>query len=391
VMDLLTRSSAAIAIIGALILILGCIVAFVNLSLLAIKGLPINAPVAYAVGDPTRSLTLNLVRSQLGHIIVFTLEVLVAADVIETLTVPVHAQSFETLGKIAIIVAVRTCLSFFLEKELEVVDEELRHEKPVEFSNSTPTPPSQPEAASYPLLNVAGEGTQALHAAALSAWYEQPPSLMMLVTCALLAFSLTIFVASRFKRPAPVAELAALTMFFCWCYSNGNCLIVFGVLGALVVAAVCVNFQSILQVAGSVFDACLTVIIPKPHWSLHALLFWAAACSVFAWVISVVAVQSGVQAGCERLWLALLVVVFTFYAVNSFPILKMPASPHDGGGDESPSGARSPSARSPKMMTRTPSSSSMQMTRSPSSSSMHRTSSSKCFQMEARTKDQKQK
>ena len=63
--------------------------------------------------------TLDNIRLRLGSGITFALELLVAADVIDTLTKPVHLYKLETLYKIGIVVLIRTALSYFLNKEIE--------------------------------------------------------------------------------------------------------------------------------------------------------------------------------------------------------------------------------------------------------------------------------
>lgn len=77
-----------------------------------------------------RELSLNLVRSQLAKSICLSLEILVAADVIDTLAKPVDAQTFTELGYISIIVAIRTVLSLHLAHELHDIEaEEAREAK----------------------------------------------------------------------------------------------------------------------------------------------------------------------------------------------------------------------------------------------------------------------
>ena len=55
-------------------------------------------------------------RRRLGHGILLGLELLVAADIIHTVAVEL---TFETVGLLAVIVAIRTFLSFALEVELD--------------------------------------------------------------------------------------------------------------------------------------------------------------------------------------------------------------------------------------------------------------------------------
>jgi hypothetical protein len=51
-----------------------------------------------------------------------TTELLISADVIETLTQPATAYTQESLIKIAFVVAIRTVLAYFLGKELEELE-----------------------------------------------------------------------------------------------------------------------------------------------------------------------------------------------------------------------------------------------------------------------------
>ena len=55
-------------------------------------------------------------RSNLGRFILLGLELLVGADIIATITAPL---TFESVGLLAAIVAIRTFLSFSLETEIE--------------------------------------------------------------------------------------------------------------------------------------------------------------------------------------------------------------------------------------------------------------------------------
>lgn len=300
VMAMLTRISAAIGIVGALILVVGCLMAFVNVSMLGLKALPLNAPSAVALGDSTRDLTLNLIRSQLGHIIVFTLEILVAADVIETLAVPIHAQSFGNLGKIAIIVAVRTCLSFFLEKELEAVDEELKHEQ-----SAFKCPPGP----AFVFADI---------------WqFDRPPSLMLAVTCFLLSAGLMVSIAERFHRTAPIAELILLAGFVWWCHAAGSAWFLLGLGGVLAaITAMLFRFE-LFEYASVAINAFAAIAVPKHTWSLHQILFWGGCVSAFSWGSAWLAMHLGMQKGMERLWLALLIVGASVHAVNNIPVYRI--------------------------------------------------------------------
>jgi uncharacterized membrane protein len=65
---------------------------------------------------PDRPLAYRAYRQQVGKAILLGLEFLVAADIIRTVGV---APTFEGVGVLAVIVAVRTFLSFTLDVELE--------------------------------------------------------------------------------------------------------------------------------------------------------------------------------------------------------------------------------------------------------------------------------
>jgi uncharacterized membrane protein len=70
---------------------------------------------AGAAADPERS-PYRLYRQAIGRAILLGLEFLVAADIIRTVAVD---PTFRSVGVLAIIVAVRTFLSFTLDVELE--------------------------------------------------------------------------------------------------------------------------------------------------------------------------------------------------------------------------------------------------------------------------------
>lgn len=61
-----------------------------------------------------KAFSLDVIRLNLGRTIVLGLEFIVAADVIETTTAP----DYYSVGILAILVFIRTFLSFFLNREL---------------------------------------------------------------------------------------------------------------------------------------------------------------------------------------------------------------------------------------------------------------------------------
>ncbi len=90
----------------------GAGVLVVVVGLLAATGVFLFAETA----SDKRPLAYRLYRQQVGKAILLGLEFLVAADIIRTVAV---APTFRGVGVLAIVVAVRTFLSFTLDVELE--------------------------------------------------------------------------------------------------------------------------------------------------------------------------------------------------------------------------------------------------------------------------------
>jgi len=75
----------------------------------------VRAGLAFVRGEPRRAIYRAL-RSFVGRTILLSLEVLVAADLIRTVAVD---PSIENVGSLALIVLIRTVLSFSLDVEIE--------------------------------------------------------------------------------------------------------------------------------------------------------------------------------------------------------------------------------------------------------------------------------
>lgn len=97
---------------GGSLLVIACIAAIIDT--IRLKYLKFRGKASH--------LSLDKIRVDLGELICYSLELLVAADVIETLTAPAHSYHIDTLYKIGIIVAIRTVLSYFLGKEVEELE-----------------------------------------------------------------------------------------------------------------------------------------------------------------------------------------------------------------------------------------------------------------------------
>ena len=112
---------------GFIILFAAC-VATLNVALLATSHF-LGSPVRMwlAVTQPKASVSLDRIKLEFGRAVAFSLLVLVAADVIETLIHPLHDIALNELYKMGIMGALRTTLAYFLGKELEEMQHHLTH------------------------------------------------------------------------------------------------------------------------------------------------------------------------------------------------------------------------------------------------------------------------
>ena len=101
--DVVDDISRVIDGVGVAVVVVGLL--FATWSFLRAQGRPPASPSPY-----------RLFRQQVGKAILLGLEFLVAADIIRTVAV---APSFEGVGVLAVVVVVRTFLSFTLDVELE--------------------------------------------------------------------------------------------------------------------------------------------------------------------------------------------------------------------------------------------------------------------------------
>lgn len=92
-----------ISLIGVLVILWGACVAFYNFVCHCKKVRKIGS--------------IDLIRLQFGRTIILGLEFIVAADVIETTTAP----DFYSVGILASLVAIRTLLTFFMNRELKSI------------------------------------------------------------------------------------------------------------------------------------------------------------------------------------------------------------------------------------------------------------------------------
>merc|ERR1719409_1888857 len=81
-----------------------------------------------AITQPSTAVRFNRNRLELGRMIAYSLEFLIAADVIETLLKPMHDVTMEDLYKLGLVACIRTLLAYFLGKEIEEIEHHVHEE-----------------------------------------------------------------------------------------------------------------------------------------------------------------------------------------------------------------------------------------------------------------------
>jgi uncharacterized membrane protein len=103
--NILEYISIGIGIIGIFIVMWGVIVGLVEF---------VRAQISH-LGKQRKALPLEKIRNDLGRYLLLGLEFLIAADIIRTILKP----SLEEVAVLVAIVAIRTVISYFLNKEIE--------------------------------------------------------------------------------------------------------------------------------------------------------------------------------------------------------------------------------------------------------------------------------
>ena len=106
--------------VGVLVMVVGGACSFANLARLGIRMI-FGGSMCKSALLSNSPLSLSVVRVQFAKSVILSLEILVAADVIDTLAKPVEAQTFTQLGLISLIVVIRTVLSLHLGHELHQI------------------------------------------------------------------------------------------------------------------------------------------------------------------------------------------------------------------------------------------------------------------------------
>jgi uncharacterized membrane protein len=103
--NILEYISIGIGIVGIFIVLWGVIVGLVEF---------VRAQITH-LGKQRKALPLEKIRIDLGRYLLLGLEFLIAADIIRTILKP----SLEEVAVLVAIVAIRTVISYFLNKEIE--------------------------------------------------------------------------------------------------------------------------------------------------------------------------------------------------------------------------------------------------------------------------------
>lgn len=120
---------------GAIVLFWGVILAAVNGGIVVInsvfeKEIPIVMGLSnFSTRNTKKVATMGQVRDQLGEITAFGLEILVVGDILETLAESTTDQSWNALGKLAVVAAFRTALAYCLSKEVDEIEEKIHREE----------------------------------------------------------------------------------------------------------------------------------------------------------------------------------------------------------------------------------------------------------------------
>jgi uncharacterized membrane protein len=147
-----------IAFLGAMICVVGVFMSLLNLAM-AVWNLIFGTKyrmLGTSDYECMQKATFGRVRVQLGGFTALGLEVLVVADVLESLSRNIEQQTFETLGKMCAIAAFRTALSYFLGREIKEVMEVVEEEEELVRRHSQPDLNWDADSVAVPSATAAG-------------------------------------------------------------------------------------------------------------------------------------------------------------------------------------------------------------------------------------------
>ena len=132
--DITSTCTLIVACIGSLVLLGGIIISTLNIIIVIYnsifyKRIPFLVGLSYNSVVRQQVATFGRVRKQLGEITALGLEILVVADIMESLCKSVEDFSWNTLGKMAAIAIFRAALAFALGREIHEINEKIHEEK----------------------------------------------------------------------------------------------------------------------------------------------------------------------------------------------------------------------------------------------------------------------
>jgi uncharacterized membrane protein len=130
---------------GGVVLTVGFALAVINMLVVCFnsitgKELPLLLDMSYSSAKATskKEATFGRVRLQLGELTALGLEILVVADVMESLCLTPEAFNWSTLGKMASIAVFRTALAVALGREVSEIGEKIEEEESRSSRHSKP-------------------------------------------------------------------------------------------------------------------------------------------------------------------------------------------------------------------------------------------------------------
>ena len=121
--QIVTLAVTVILVGGVLLGVINIIQTLINLA--TDSKLRMLCSISYKEKTKPRLASFGRVRQQLGEITALGLEVLIVADILETLIIPASQFDWHSLGKIIAIAVVRTVLAVMLGREIKEIEEKI--------------------------------------------------------------------------------------------------------------------------------------------------------------------------------------------------------------------------------------------------------------------------
>lgn len=154
--DVIELGAFATNVTGAVLLIFAVALTAFNLSLLLLCTLcGVQGRLFFPFDSRLHGCALSLTSSRvaLGTLVCCALQLLVVADVVDTMKHPIEDLTFDMLGKLLLVVLIREGLAFVMAKELDHLLEHHNAHAVLRVSRpSAPEVPSQPHAGKKGLV-----------------------------------------------------------------------------------------------------------------------------------------------------------------------------------------------------------------------------------------------